>query len=270
VTSTLSVTDLGKTFRSPDGSTAGIRAVDGVSFEVPSGSCLAIVGESGSGKSTVARMIAGLETPSQGAILVDGEARPALPWSRHQRRRLAHQVQMVFQDPNSSLDPAQTVRATLAEALGHAPERPEQMESAVSELLERVGLHQRHADVRPRFLSGGEKQRVAIARALAVSPGLLILDESVAALDVSVQAQILNLLVDLRVDLGLTYLFISHDLAVVRQISDECIVMQAGLVIERGSTAEVLMHPTHPYTKSLLSAVPGPGWTPRRRDEGLG
>ena len=242
-------------------------AVDDVTFSVDEGQCLAIVGESGSGKSTIARMVAGLEVPTSGSITVAGTPRKPLPWSRSERMKFARQVQMVFQDPNSSLNPSQTIEETLAEVLKH--HRPDG-DSAwragrVSQLIEEVGLHERHRAARPRRLSGGEKQRAAIARALAADPELLILDEAVSALDVSVQALVLNLLGKLRSSLGLTYLFISHDLGVVRQVSDQVIVMRRGSIIERGDTARILDEPEHPYTLSLREAVPRPGWKPSRR-----
>ena len=242
-------------------------AVEGASFTVRAGECLAIVGESGSGKSTIARMIAGLETVTSGRVLVEGIERPPLPWSRARRLELSRQVQMVFQDPNSSLDPNQTIAASLDEVLRiHFPDTtPPQRRERVAELLEQVGLDGRHGDMRPRWMSGGEKQRAAIARALAVRPRLLILDEAVSALDVSVQAHVLNLLTGLRRELGLTYLFISHDLGVVRQVSDTAIVMRRGQVVEEGTTTGILDNPRSDYTRSLLEAIPRPGWKPRRR-----
>ena len=242
-------------------------AVEGASFTVRAGDCLAIVGESGSGKSTVARMIAGLEAPTSGQVLVEGAQRPPLPWPRARRLELARQVQMVFQDPNSSLDPNQTIGLSLDEVLRtHFPEAPPaDRRDRVDALLDQVGLDSRHRDMRPRWMSGGEKQRAAIARALAVRPRLLILDEAVSALDVSVQAHVLNLLTDLRRELGLTYLFISHDLGVVRQVSDTAIVMRRGRVVEEGTTTAILDAPSSAYTRSLLEAIPRPGWKPRRR-----
>lgn len=244
-------------------------AVQGASFAVSAGDCLAIVGESGSGKSTIARMIAGLETPTQGHVRVEGAERPPLPWPRRQRLELARQVQMVFQDPNSSLDPNQTIGASLDEVLRiHLPDLGSAGRiSRVDEALEHVGLDVRHRAMRPRWMSGGEKQRAAIARALVVRPRLLILDEAVSALDVSVQAHVLNLLTELRRELGLTYLFISHDLGVVRQISDSALVMRHGEVIEEGRTTQLLDNPRSEYTRTLLEAIPRPGWKPRRRTE---
>ncbi|MBB2946296.1 ABC-type glutathione transport system ATPase component [Actinoplanes lutulentus] len=259
----LQVRDLRKVF---SGSGGDFVAVEGISFDLPSGGSLALVGESGSGKTTTARMIAGLEQPTAGSVLVHGVNRPRLPWPRRQRRVLARQVQMVFQDPNSSLDPAQTVAASLDEVLRiHFDRDAAWRADRIRDLLAHVGLQERHVSVHPRRLSGGERQRVAIARALAVEPTVLVLDEAVSALDVSVQAHVLNLLTDLREELGLTYLFVSHDLAVVRQIADECVVMCDGHVEETGPIEAILEDPRSDYTRQLLAAIPRPGWTPTAR-----
>jgi ABC-type glutathione transport system ATPase component len=178
---------------------------------------------------------------------------------------MGREVQIVFQDPYSSLDRRQRVRDCIDEVLRlHFDLSREARRARLFELLSQVGLDERHAGSYPRALSGGQQQRVAIARALASEPGLLILDESVASLDVSVQAQVLNLLADIREQTGVTYLFISHDLAVVRQVSDEVVVMRGGAVVERGPTDRVLDEPEHPYTRALLSAVPRRGWKPVR------
>jgi peptide/nickel transport system ATP-binding protein len=244
---------------------AGLVAVDSVDFSVAPGGALAIVGESGSGKTTTARMIIGLEQPTSGRIFVGGREQTHRRLSSRERRRLAGEVQMVFQDPYSSLDPRQRVHDCIDEILRlHFDLDREARDARVVELMQQVGLDERHARVRPRALSGGEQQRVAIARALASRPHVLILDEAVASLDVSVQAQVLNLLADIREQTGVSYLFISHDLAVVRQVSDEVVVMRRGVIVERGSTERVLDHPEHPYTKTLLSAVPHQGWKPVR------
>ena len=243
----------------------GMVAVDTVDFSVAPGGALAIVGESGSGKTTTARMIIGLERPTSGRILVGGKERTQKRLGSRERRLLAREVQMVFQDPYSSLDPRQCVRGCLDEILRlHFDLDREAREVRITELMRQVGLDERHAAARPRALSGGEQQRVAIARALASNPRVLILDEAVASLDVSVQAQVLNLLADIREATGVTYLFISHDLAVVRQVSDEVVVMKCGRIVERGSTEKVLDDPEHPYTQALLSAAPRPGWKPTR------
>ncbi|XVU27863.1 ABC transporter ATP-binding protein [Actinoplanes sp. CA-054009] len=244
----LEVKGLCKTFRS--GAHGDRQVLDDVSFSVERGSCLAVVGESGSGKTTVSRIVAGLETATAGSVeLLDG-----------------HGVQMVFQDPYGSLDPRQAIGAGLHELLRIDGMRSKkQRTNRVANLLESVGLDERHATQYPSSLSGGQRQRVAIARALALDPALLILDEAVSALDVSVQAQVLNLLADIRERTRITYLFVSHDLGVVRQVSDICIVLQSGRVVERGDTADVLDSPQEAYTRALVDAVPRPGWRPSRR-----
>jgi oligopeptide transport system ATP-binding protein len=245
------------------GASAELVAVNDVSFAVPPGRSLAVVGESGSGKTTVARMIVGLERPTRGRILVAGRERSWRHASSRERKRRAREVQIIFQDPYSSLDPRQTVRKCLDEALRlHFDWNGDRRNARVEELLEQVGLARRQADALPRALSGGQRQRVAIARALACEPRVLVCDEAVASLDVSIQAQVLNLMSDIRDETGVTYLFISHDLAVVRQVSDDVIVMRAGHVVESGSTEQVLESPRHPYTKRLLAAIPRPGWRP--------
>jgi ABC-type glutathione transport system ATPase component len=264
----LEAVNLRKVYRVPGGKhgTADLVAVDGLSFQVQAGGSLAIVGESGSGKTTTARLIVGLDSPTSGVIRVDGEARKPLPWSRGERARCARQVQMVYQDPFTSLDPSQTIEACLDEVLRcHSHQDREGRGRRISELLGQCGLDDRHRHRRPRSLSGGERQRAAIARALAAGPRVLILDEAVSALDVSIQAQILNLLAGLRSALGLTYVFISHDLGVVRQVSDECIVMHRGAAVESGATENILSAPKADYTRQLLDAIPRPGWAPKRR-----
>jgi ABC-type glutathione transport system ATPase component len=236
-----------------------------VSFTLDRGDCLAIVGESGSGKTTCSRIIAGLETSSSGSVTFDqfdaqGRARTSA------RLRRARQAQMVFQDPYASLDPRQRIGRSVEEVLAlHTSIDRASRRRAVRDLLDKVGLHPELADALPHRLSGGQRQRVAIARALAARPQLLILDEAVAALDVSVQGQVLNLLNERRNQDGLTYLFVSHDLAVVRQVSTHCVVMRHGRVIESGPTESVLDAPQQAYTQQLLEAVPRPGWTPRVR-----
>ena len=264
----LEAENLRKVYRVPGGKrdTADLVAVGGLSFQLQAGGSLAIVGESGSGKTTTARLIAGLESPTSGVIRVDGEARKPLPWPRAERSRYARQVQMVYQDPFTSLDPSQTIESCLDEVLRcHFGRNRETRVSRITELLGQCGLDDRHRHRRPRSLSGGERQRAAIARALAAGPQVLILDEAVSSLDVSIQAQILNLLASLRSALGLTYLFISHDLGVVRQVSDECIVMHRGVAVETGATEDILSAPRADYTRQLLEAIPRPGWTPKRR-----
>ncbi|MFH8805617.1 ABC transporter ATP-binding protein [Streptomyces sp. NPDC017936] len=251
----LEVTGLCKTFHSRTG---GERAalID-VSFSIERGSCLAVVGESGSGKTTAARIVAGLESATAGEIRL-----PEQPVKGKSRGG----VQMVFQDPYGSLDPRQAIGTGLHELLRiHGLRRRSERRERVAELLESVGLDERHAAQYPESLSGGQRQRVAIARALALDPSLLILDEAVSALDVSVQAQVLNLLADIRETTDISYLFVSHDLGVVRQVSETCVVLEHGRVVEAGHTADVLDAPKQPYTQALVDAVPRPGWRPKRR-----
>ncbi len=240
-------------------------AVDDMSFSLPAARSLAIVGESGSGKTTVARMIVGLERPTRGTISACGQDRSRPARSARDRRRRGREVQIVFQDPYTSLDPRQSAEASIDEVLRKHHSWPAGRRRArVAELIGLVGLDSRQARALPRALSGGQRQRVAIARSLAAEPRVLILDESVAALDVSIQAQVLNLLADIRDETGVSYVLISHDLAVVRQLTDETIVMHRGRVVERGPTAHVLDDPQESYTKRLRASVPRPGWKPRR------
>jgi peptide/nickel transport system ATP-binding protein len=228
-----------------------------VSIEVGANESVGVVGESGSGKTTLGRCLVGLETPTGGTIDVDGIA--AADYStltRSDRARLRRTVQIVFQDPYSSLDPTETVGAALREVLvvnGFAAER---VKKRIDDLLERVGLPLGYAKRRPAALSGGERQRVAIARTLAVEPKLIVCDEPVSALDVSVQAQILNLFREPREQFGLSYLFITHDLAVVRQVVDRIYVLHQGKVVEQGPSERVLDRPEHPYTKRLIASIP--------------
>ena len=241
-------------------------AVDDVSFSMPAAGSLAIVGESGSGKTTIANMIVGLERATAGTIAVCGHDRSRPAHSAAERRRRAREVQIVFQDPYTSLDPRQTVEAALDEVLRlHHDLAPDHRRARVRELTGLVGLDERASRALPRELSGGQRQRVAIARALAGEPQILILDESVAALDVSVQAQVLNLLADIRDETGVAFVLISHDLAVVRQLTDQVIVMHHGKVVERGQTEHILLDPQNDYTRRLLACVPCPGWKPQRR-----
>ncbi|RUP04828.1 MAG: ABC transporter ATP-binding protein [Mycobacterium sp.] len=236
------------------------RAVDGVSFRVRRASTLAVVGESGSGKSTVARMVLGLLPPTSGSVVFDGTDVGAVRKTLAFRRR----IQPVFQNPYSSLDPMYSVFRAIEEPLRiHRVGDRRQREQAVRELLEQVALPSSVFDRLPRELSGGQRQRVAIARALALRPDVLVCDEAVSALDVLVQAQILDLLGELQANLGLTYLFISHDLAVVRQISDDVLVMQSGKVVEHSPTETVFTRPAHGYTRQLLEAIPGAPAGPR-------
>jgi oligopeptide/dipeptide ABC transporter ATP-binding protein len=239
-----------------------VRAVDGVSFAVHPGQTLALVGESGCGKTTTGRCVLFLQQPTSGDILVDGI--PVDPTDDAAMRSRRKQLQIVFQDPNSSLNPRMTVGQTIGEALTfHRMVASDRRVQAVGELLQTVGLSARHAARYPNELSGGQRQRVGIARALAVEPRLIVADEPVSALDVSVQAQILQLLRRLRDERGLAYLFISHDLGVVRHISDEVAVMYLGVIVERAPTSELYERPLHPYTRALLAAAPVPN--PRQR-----
>jgi ABC-type glutathione transport system ATPase component len=264
----LEVQGLRKEFnvRNPAGGHMKMLAVDDVSFTLAPGESFAIVGESGSGKSTLARMIVGLERPTRGEIVFDGRSRSRPPRGTRERRRRAKEAQIVFQNPYASLDPRQRVNDALGEALTvHRRLDREERRRAIDGLLEQVGLDDRHGRSYPRALSGGQRQRVAIARCLAAEPQLLVLDEAVAALDVSIQAQVLNLLADIRERSGMSFLFISHDLAVVRQLTEQIIVMRDGRVVERGRTAEVLSSPHNEYTRLLRDSVPRPGWKAQRQ-----
>lgn len=233
-----------------------VQAVAGVDLELAEGEALGLVGESGCGKSTVARAIVGLQPVASGSVQVCGQDLMAL--RPRERRAARRQVQMIFQDPYSSLNADMTVHDLLTEGWrAHSGIlEPDQWDRRVDELLEMVGLNSHHADRKPREFSGGQLQRIAIARALSVEPRLLVADEAVSALDVSVQAQVLNLLDDLRKRLGLGILFISHDLAVVRHLCDRVAVMYHGKIVETGATADVFARPTHPYTQLLLESVP--------------
>jgi oligopeptide/dipeptide ABC transporter ATP-binding protein len=256
---TLVAEDLVKHYRAARGGV--VHALDGVSFTVAEGETLGVVGESGSGKSTLARLLVRLENPTSGRVLLDGTDLTALrPRAMRPYRR---RVQLVFQDPYASLHPRLTVEQALSEVLAvHGlAARGAARTRRVTELMEMVGLPSRLRDRLPVQLSGGQRQRVGIARALAVEPDLLVLDEAVSALDVSVQAEVMNLLVGLRERLGLSYVFISHDLAMVRHISDRILVLYLGRVAETGPWREVSDEPLHPYARSLRDAalVPDPG-----------
>jgi ABC-type glutathione transport system ATPase component len=241
-----------------------ILAVDNINFSLHEGGSLGIVGESGSGKTTTARMLVGLERPTAGRITVGGADRTRPPRRASNWRARGREVQIVFQDPYTSLDRRQRVGDCLAEVLRlHFRLGKARVDERVHELAGMVGLDERQLRSLPRALSGGQRQRVAIARALAAEPRIIILDEAVSALDVSIQAQVLNLLADIRHSTGVSYLFISHDLSVIRQLTEEVIVMRDGKIVERGPTARVLDQPADPYTKLLRNSVPRPGWVIR-------
>ena len=241
-----------------------VRAVDDISFSIPRGKTLSLVGESGSGKTTAGRCILRLIEPTDGRIVFDGEDITDL--NRGRIRALRRRMQIIFQDPYGSLNPRMTVYSTLSEAMAvHKLVPRAQRRQRVEELLKLVGLAPDAADRYPNEFSGGQRQRIGIARALAVEPDLIVADEPVSALDVSIQAQILNLMEDLQQRLGLTYLFIGHNLSVVRHISDYVAVMYLGRIVEYGPVEAIFNECVHPYTRSLLSAVPEPD--PHRKRE---
>jgi oligopeptide/dipeptide ABC transporter ATP-binding protein len=234
-----------------------VRALDGVSFSVPRGTTLSLVGESGSGKTTCGRSLLRLIQPTAGRVVFDGVDVTELP--KRELRALRKRMQLIFQDPFGSLNPRMTVYNMLVEVLRvHRIVPKDQRKARVEELLQLVGLPPESASRYPHEFSGGQRQRIGIARALAAEPDLIVADEPVSALDVSIQAQILNLLKDLQEKLGLTYLFIAHDLSVVRHISDTVAVMYLGRIVELGSVPDVFERPTHPYTRALISAAPTP------------
>jgi oligopeptide transport system ATP-binding protein len=234
-----------------------VRAVDGISFSIHRGETLGLVGESGSGKSTTARLILRLIEPSAGKVVLDGTDVTAL--GKSELRRMRSRMQIVFQDPYSSLDPRANIAETVGEPLEvHLGLHGRRRDDKVGDLLDDVGLDRRFITRYPHEFSGGQRQRIAVARALAMVPDLLICDEPVSSLDVSTQSQVINLLDELQDRLGLTCLFIAHDLSVVRHISDRIAVMYLGRIVEIGAAEEVYSHPKHPYTEALLSAIPVP------------
>ena len=251
----LEVENLTKYFNTPGGL---LHAVDGVNFKVEEGRTLGIVGESGCGKSTTGRTILKLLEPTSGKIIFDGQ--DITGYSRKQMRSLRREMQMVFQDPFSSLDPRQTVSQLISEPIIEHKllKTKSEIEKRTLQLMETVGLAERYINVYPHELDGGRRQRIGIARALAVEPKLIVCDEPVSALDVSIQAQILNLLRQLQQDMGLTYIFITHDLSVVKYFSDDIAVMYLGQMVEKAPSDILFKNPIHPYTKALLSAIPLP------------
>lgn len=266
----LSVTDIKKYFPIKEGlfrrQVGDVKAVDGVSFDINRGETLGLVGESGSGKSTIGRVVLELDPATEGSVLFDGVE---LTESKKEAlRRLRPRMQIVFQDPHTSLNPRMSIGSIIAEPLKeHSSMGKAERQERVDELLTIVGLDPMHANRYPHEFSGGQRQRIGIARAIALSPDFIVCDEPIAALDVSIQAQVINLLDQLQKELGLTYLFISHDLAMIRHIADRAAVMYLGHFMELGDVDDVYENPLHPYTKALHSAVPvpDPGVEARRR-----
>lgn len=251
----LQVRDLKKYFKTPGGM---LHAVDGITFDLEEGKTLGVVGESGCGKSTLGRVILGLLDATSGSVLFEGKE--TIGVSKHQRKDLRKNMQIIFQDPFSSLNPRMCVSELIAEPLKvyGVCKTKEERDKRVAELMETVGLAERLAFAYPHELDGGRRQRIGIARALAVEPKFIVCDEPVSALDVSIQAQILNLLQDLQQEKGLTYMFITHNLSVVRHISHKILVMYLGCQVELCDSKELFKKPLHPYTKGLLSAIPIP------------
>ena len=259
----LEVENLTKYFATPAGQ---LHAVDGVSFSIEEGKTLGIVGESGCGKSTTGRCILKLIEPTSGRIVFDGE--DITSYSRRKMRRLRQEMQMVFQDPFSSLDPRQTVSQLISEPIIEHKllSSKADIDRRTLELMETVGLAERYVNVYPHELDGGRRQRIGVARALSLNPKFIVCDEPVSALDVSIQAQILNLLMDLQDEYKLTYMFITHNLSVVKQISSDIMVMYLGKCVERATSDELFANPRHPYTKALLSAIPVPDISMRNKE----
>ena len=245
---------------------ADVKAVDGVSFHIIEGETLGLVGESGCGKSTLGRVMLRLEQPTAGKVLYKGN--DIMTWDKRQLKEMRKEAQMIFQDPQSSLDPRMTIGDSIGEALLiHGMKNERERLERVEDLLKQVGLEPEYAIRYPHEFSGGQKQRIGIARALAVNPKLIVADEPVSALDVSVQAQILNLIMDLQHELGLAYLFIAHDLSVIGYVSDRIAVMYLGQIVELAEKTDLFSHPLHPYTEALLSAISIPD--PHQKRKGI-
>lgn len=259
----LEVENLKKYFKTKYGN---LQAVDGISFTIDKGKTLGIVGESGCGKSTAGRAILRLLQPTAGKVLFNGE--DITRYSNRKMREARKDMQIIFQDPYSSLDPRKTVSQIISEplVLNRLCKNKAEREQRVFELMETVGIAERLVNSYPHELDGGRRQRIGIARALAVEPQFIVCDEPVSALDVSIQAQILNLLTELQERMGLTYMFITHDLSVVNHFSDDIAVMYLGKIIEKAPSEELFKNPLHPYTKALLSAIPVPEITDTKRE----
>ncbi|HHU06806.1 MAG TPA: ATP-binding cassette domain-containing protein [Clostridiaceae bacterium] len=261
------VIDLSKYFSI--GRKSELHAVDKVSFAIDKGKTLGIVGESGCGKSTLGRTILRLLEPTSGQILFEGE--DITKYSKTRMRQLRRTMQIIFQDPYASLNPRKTVADIISQPLivNNIFDSKDKLAERVAELMEIVGLATRLSDAYPHELDGGRRQRIGVARALALRPKFIVCDEPVSALDVSIQAQILNLLMDLQDDMGLTYMFITHDLSVVKHISDEICVMYLGQIVEKSSSRDLFKNPLHPYTQMLLSAILAPNLSRRKTKKGI-
>lgn len=262
--SLIEVRGLKKYYKTPRGM---LHAVDDVSFTIRKGTTLGVVGESGCGKSTLGKVILQLLQATEGEVYFDGE--DITKYSKKQMRKMRSRMQLIFQDPYASLDPRKSVADAISEPLliNKICQSRKEYEERVAELMYTVGLAERYAGSYPHELDGGRRQRIGIARALALNPDFIVCDEPVSALDVSIQAQILNLLMDLQDTKGLTYMFITHDLSVVKHISDKIVVLYLGQCVEYCDSAELFHNPLHPYTKGLLAAVPIPSLTGRRMDQ---